>query len=826
MSACNGVDKIRIIISGNTFQEQHYFKNGKPKPKISPDVHLSSRFVVDISTSLSKFMKETAMSIFGVPLNEKDYLFSLQTEGQLQEIFDQEEINEKTISELGITHNQELKMTIVHKDVNKWRPPPRPAERNKSIRVTDEQRLRQTEAVLYDEKARRQEKRKEKRKREERRDRRAARAALTDPTNPMAIEAASLTDPTNPMAIEAASTNPTNPMAIQAASTNPTNPMAIQAASTNPILLGNGDSAPETRSEQIVIPGGGFRLSDGKKVPGDIASKKKAAPQTTANNLLATDDSAQKSLVDLFKGELSIRKKDEKVMMRVLSVENCSFEFENCPNEGVTGGGDEILGYKQVIFLKGIEANDKHMDQVIIYKIHVVKNALRAAIQMLTFAGRGIKINPTLIAERSPALFWSLVFEYKDKKISVEKMLSEGLPNYDWKHLAESRVRKQSAKAIENQRQETEEAAITLAPAMVVHNSLFRRAMSLICKTECSVGEAEMAVEQAQSLLSIQHDGDLNKPVSQTLLGRTLLFLYIKKQLAKPDPPFAMQLLLDGTRDSIYPDLSGAECSFDEKDRTSQDNSNGKGQFKSDDNDYKDKDDGSEEDERGDDDDDDDEDEDDFDSGILSEADIFVTQAHETLREEEDKMKTEMKHIPDMGRKLSTADVNRLKFLRQELVAVYILSGINYSIINDTRGASACFKCAMLYTEEELKKMKVKDSITMDMERLNIQRLSVTAGALLTRELMKPAENKGIIILGGSEDNNVIDMEQGDDMDENYHRDFIIDHFSMTQSMLKSVICDAKKMSDKGDIHGKAEFVKSSRLASGMNILAKNLGCL
>ena len=91
---------------------------------------------------------------------------------------------------------------------------------------------------------------------------------------------------------------------------------------------------------------------------------------------------------------------------------------------------------------------------------------------------------------------------------------------------------------------------------------------------------------------------------------------------------------------------------------------------------------------------------------------------------------------------------------------------------------------------------------------------------------MKPAENKGIIILGGSEDNNVIDMEQGDDMDENYHRDFIIDHFSMTQLMLKSVICDAKKMSDKGDIHGKAEFVKASRLVSGMNILAKNLGCL
>ena len=34
----------------------------------------------------------------------------------------------------------------------------------------------------------------------------------------------------------------------------------------------------------------------------------------------------------------------------------------------------------------------------------------------------------------------------------------------------------------------------------------------------------------------------------------------------------------------------------------------------------------------------------------------------------------------------------------------------------------------------------------------------------------------------------MIDMEQGDDMDENYHRDFIIDHFSMTQSMLISAM--------------------------------------
>ena len=116
-----------------------------------------------------------------------------------------------------------------------------------------------------------------------------------------------------------------------------------------------------------------------------------------------------------------------------------------------------------------------------------------------------------------------------------------------------------------------------------------------------------MAVLQAQSLLSVQHDRGLNKPVSQTLLGRTWLYLYIKKQLEKPDPPVSMQFLLHVTRDSIFPDLFGAA---DEEDKTSQDNINGKGQFNSDDNDYEDKDDGSEEDKLGND-------------AILTEADIF-----------------------------------------------------------------------------------------------------------------------------------------------------------------------------------------------------------
>ena len=137
------------------------------------------------------------------------------------------------------------------------------------------------------------------------------------------------------------------------------------------------------------------------------------------------------------------------------------------------------------------------------------------------------------------------------------------------------------------------------------------------------------------------------------------------------------------TRDSIFPDLFGADCrsdeedkkrqdningkegqfnsddndyednddgseedgSDDEEDKTSQDNINGKGQFNSDDNDYEDNDDGSEEDERGND-------------VILIEADIFVSRAYDTLRKEEEKMKT----ILESGDNLSTADVNRLKF--------------------------------------------------------------------------------------------------------------------------------------------------------------------
>ena len=128
-------------------------------------------------------------------------------------------------------------------------------------------------------------------------------------------------------------------------------------------------------------------------------------------------------LADLFKGELSSRKNDEKAMMRVASVDSCNFTFENCPNEGVTVGDHETVGYKQVVFLNGIEEN-KNMDRVIIYNFDVVKNALIAAIETVNFDGRGIKINPTLIAELSPALFWSLVFEFQDKKIPLHQMLS------------------------------------------------------------------------------------------------------------------------------------------------------------------------------------------------------------------------------------------------------------------------------------------------------------------------------------------------------------------------------------------------------------------
>ena len=534
-------------------------------------------------------------------------------------------------------------------------------------------------------------------------------------------------------------------------------------------------------SKKIKIAGEGLRLSDGKKVPG-----------------VANGGSANIPLADLFKGELSSRKKDQMAMMRVASVDSCNYTFENCTNEGVTGGDHEIVGYKQVVFLNGIEEN-KNMEKVKIYNLDVVKNALIAAIEMATFYGRGMKINPTFIAEYSPALFWSLVFEYQEKKIPLHQMLSEVIPKYDWTHLADGRVRKQSAKAMENKRQETEVAADTMSPAMVVHEALFRQAMSLISKTKCSVKEAEMAVKKAQSLLS-NHDSGLDKPVSQTLLGRTWLYLYIMKQLKKPDPPDSMKFLLDVTRDSIFPDLSGAA---DEEDKTSQDNINGKGQFNSDDNDYEDNDDGSEEDKLGND-------------AILTEADIFLSDAHEALREEEEKMKT----ILESGGNLSTADVNGLKFMRKELVQVYLLSGINYSIMNDTRCAATCFKCAMVYTDKELENMKVTNSITMGMERLNFQRLSVTANALLRRELMKPAEKMGLSIPRASLDNiaegdeewdNIINMGQGDVPTANYPQ-----YCERADLMLKSVMSKAEMMSEKGEIHGKEEFEKVLRLANGM----------
>ena len=111
-------------------------------------------------------MKELVFPIFEVPLENHDYIISLQTEGQPQEIFDQENMNEKTISEVGIKPSDAPTIMIVHKDYNNWSPPlpPSPQPRRKSKRITEGQRERQTEAVRLQENAARQEKLKEKKK--------------------------------------------------------------------------------------------------------------------------------------------------------------------------------------------------------------------------------------------------------------------------------------------------------------------------------------------------------------------------------------------------------------------------------------------------------------------------------------------------------------------------------------------------------------------------------------------------------------------------------------------------------------------------------------
>jgi len=213
MSNVNGVAgdsadiEIRIQISGNRFQEQRYFNNGKPKPKPKSvlDEHISPRFAVKGSTLMTKFMKEEVLPIFGVPDGGNDYLISLQTVGQPHEIFDQEEMNGKTVSEVGIKNVDALKIIIVHKDYNKWSAPPPPPQR-KSKRVTEKQRERQTAAVRNEVKASSKQKREEKKKLEARSERGKAKAASD-------------------------------------------NPMAIP-------------------SKKIKIAGEGLRLSDGKKVPG------------------------------------------------------------------------------------------------------------------------------------------------------------------------------------------------------------------------------------------------------------------------------------------------------------------------------------------------------------------------------------------------------------------------------------------------------------------------------------------------------------------------------------------------------------------------------
>ena len=51
---------------------------------------------------------------------------------------------------------------------------------------------------------------------------------------------------------------------------------------------------------------------------------------------------------------------------------------------------------------------------------------------------------------------------------------------------------------------------------------------------------------------------------------------------------------------------------------------------------------------------------------------------------------------------------------------------------------------------------------------------------------------------GDEEWDNIIDMEQGDVPNENYHRDFLMKHFAGADSMLKSVMSKAKIMSERG----------------------------
>ena len=252
MSNVNGVSgdsadiEIRIQIFGNKFQEQHYFKNGRPRE--TPKEFISYNFAVKVSTPMTKFMKKLVFPIFEVPLEKNDYIISLQMEGQPQEIFDQENMNGKTISEVGIKHLDALTIMIVHKDYNNWSPPlpPSPQLRRKSKRITEGQRERQTKAVRFQENAARQEKLEEKKKQEVRTKRDKTKDAMN-------------------------------------------NPMAIQ-------------------NKKIKIAGEGLRLSDGKKVTGDITTKKMAAQQNNGNNLMASGSSTTNSLSNSLKGELLIWK--------------------------------------------------------------------------------------------------------------------------------------------------------------------------------------------------------------------------------------------------------------------------------------------------------------------------------------------------------------------------------------------------------------------------------------------------------------------------------------------------------------------------------------
>lgn len=258
---------------------------------------------------------------------------------------------------------------------------------------------------------------------------------------------------------------------------------------TNNIASLNKKPSPR----KVKIEGVGYRLSDSKAVQGSSPSKRSRTHATSATQPIfsSKDDvattllssmSGRKGNVGNFlrsamKGAVLKSYEVSRAQVRVSAVENGDYKLERVKGGSIVDGGvvlgtasesnENSLGRTmyQVSYGKGIEGRGQFSEQVEIIGLDALKSTIKMVYNSKTSNdeegdatdGREM-LRPAAIAQMSPRMFWSLVYHCTSnvpRPQSVESMLREMMPEFDWTHLDRGgRKRALSEKAKENLRQE------------------------------------------------------------------------------------------------------------------------------------------------------------------------------------------------------------------------------------------------------------------------------------------------------------------------------------------------------------------------------------